>query len=118
VRQIHLNCAGELFVETDSVDNAMTARAGLLLKLIRQRLANHKSEKADAKKQSHFALGWFSGKVSCVAATAVLADHVRDEPEAIDANACLLQHPTEGVDDKFLVIIDDLLTKAEGCYLH
>jgi hypothetical protein len=34
-------------VEFESVDEAMKARADLLEKLIRQRLANHKSEKVD-----------------------------------------------------------------------
>ena len=42
---------------------------------------------------------------------------MRDDPDTIDENACLLQYPTEGVDNKFLVIVDDLL-KAEGCYLY
>ena len=35
----------------------------------------------------------------------------------LSTNACLLQYPVEWVDNKFLVIIDDLL-KAEGCHLH
>jgi hypothetical protein len=117
VRQIHLNCVGGVFLETESVDDAMTARADLLAKLIRQRLVNHKSKKVDANKQSHFTLEWFSGNVSCFAAISVLANHVRDEPDTIDENACLLQHPTEGVGNKFMVIIEDLL-KAEGCYLY
>ena len=57
VEQVHLNCVGGLFVEKDLVDDAITARADLLAMLIRQRLANHKSEKVDANKQSHFTLG-------------------------------------------------------------
>jgi hypothetical protein len=59
----------------------------------------------------------YSGNLSLVAAIAVLANNVRNEPDTIDENACLLQYPTEGVDNKFLVIVDDLL-KAEECYLH
>ena len=47
----------------------------------------------------------------------MLANHVRDKPDTIDENACLLQHPTQGVDNKFLVIVNDML-KAEGCYLY
>ena len=70
----------KMFFETDLVDDAMIARADLLAMLLRHRLANHKSEKMDANKQSHFTLGWFLGNVSCVAAIAVLANHVRDEP--------------------------------------
>jgi hypothetical protein len=62
-------------------------------------------------------LGWFSGNLSRVAAIAVLANQVRNEPDTIDENACLLQYPTEGVDNKLLVIVNDLL-KAEGCYLY
>jgi hypothetical protein len=108
VEQVHLHCIGGYFVEMEPVDDAMKTRADLLAKLIQQRLANHKSEKVDANKQSHFTLGWFSGNLSCVAAIAVLANHVRNEPDTIDGNACLLQYPTEGVDDKFLVIVDDL----------
>jgi hypothetical protein len=114
VRQIRVNCAGGLFMETEAVDNAMMARADVLGKLIRQRLANHKAKKVDASKQSHFALGWFSGNVSCVAAIVVLANHTRAEPNSVDENACLLQHPTEGVANKFMVIETDPL-KAEGC---
>jgi hypothetical protein len=117
VEQVHVNCVGGSFVEMESVDDAMKTRADLLAKLIRQRLANHKSEKVDANKQSHFTLGWFSDNVSRVAAIAVLANHVRAEPDTIDGNACLLQYPTQGVDNKFLVIVNDLL-KAEGCYLY
>jgi hypothetical protein len=71
----------------------------------------------DASKQSHFALGWFSGNVSRVAAIAVLANHVRAEPDSVDKNACLLQHLTEGAANKFMVIETDLL-KAEGRHLH
>jgi hypothetical protein len=63
-------------VETESVDDAMTARADVLAKLIRKMLANHKAKELDANKQSHFTLGWF----------AVLANYVRDEPDAIDEN--------------------------------
>jgi hypothetical protein len=62
-------------------------------------------------------LGFFSGNLSRIAAIAVLANHVRNEPDIIDENACLLQYPTEGGDNKFLVIVDDLL-KTEGCYLY
>jgi hypothetical protein len=47
----------------------------------------------------------------------VLADHGRDEPDTVDENACLLQYPTEGVSNKFMMIVHDLL-KAEGCYLY
>jgi hypothetical protein len=61
-------------------------------------------------------LGWFSDNISCIAAVAVLANHVRNQPYTIDKNACLLHYPTKGVDNKFLVIVDELL-KAEGCYL-
>jgi hypothetical protein len=78
-----------------------------------KRLANHKTEKADANKQSHFAVLMNLDNVSHVAAIAVLAQCVKIEPDAIDENACLLQHPTEGVGDKFMVIVDELL-KAEG----
>jgi hypothetical protein len=100
-------------VEAESVNDAMKARADLLAKLIQQRLANHESEKVDANKQSHFTLGWFLDNVSCVAVIAMLAQHVRDEPDTIGGNACLLlQHPTEDLGDTFMVI-DDLL-KAEG----
>ena len=73
-----------------SVDDAMTAEADLLARLIRQRLANHKSKKVDANKQSHFTLGWISSNVSRVAAIAVLANNARDEADDIDENACLL----------------------------
>ena len=47
----------------------------------------------------------------------MLANHVRDEPDDIDEIACLLQHPTEGVGNKFIGIVHDLLT-AEGCNLY
>ena len=62
-------------------------------------------------------LGWLWTDVSRVAAIALLVNHVRDEPVDIDENACLLQHPTEGVDNKFTVIVHGLL-KAEGCFLY
>jgi hypothetical protein len=117
VEQVQPNCVGGTFVEFESVDDAMKARADLLAKLIRQRLVDHMSQKVDANKQSHFTLGWFSGNISYVAAIAVLTNHVRDEPDTIDKNACLLQHPTEGVGNKFSMISHDML-KAEGCYLH
>jgi hypothetical protein len=91
VEQVNVHCVGGSFVEMESVDDAMKTRADLLAKLIWQRLANHKSEKVDANKQSHFTLGWFSGNLSRVAAIAVLANHVRNEPDTIDENACLLQ---------------------------
>jgi hypothetical protein len=56
--QVHVHCVGGSFVEMELVDDdAMKTRADLLAKLIRQRLANHKSEKVDANKQSHFTLG-------------------------------------------------------------
>ena len=73
-----------------SVDDTMTARADFLAKLIRQRLANHKSKKVDANKQSHFTLGWISSNVSRVAAIAVLTNNARDEPDDIDENAKIL----------------------------
>jgi hypothetical protein len=117
IEKVHLHCVGGSFVEAESVNDAMKARADLLAKLMRQRLANHKSEKVDANKQSHFTLGWFSENISRVAAIAVLAQHVRDEPDTIDENACLLRHATEGVGNQFMVIVDELL-KAEGCYLY
>jgi hypothetical protein len=79
-----------------------------------KRLANHKTEEADANKQSHFTIKMNSDNASRVAATAVLAQCVEREPDTVDENACLLQHPTEGVGDKFMVIVDELL-KAEGC---
>jgi hypothetical protein len=97
VEQVHVHCVGGSFVEMESVDDAMKTTADLLAKLIQQRLANHKSEKVDANKQPHFTLGWFSGNLSRLAAIAVLANHVRNEPDTIDENACLSQYPTKGV---------------------
>ena len=47
VEQVHMHCVGGSFVEMESVDDAMKARADLLAKLIRQRLANHNSEKVN-----------------------------------------------------------------------
>jgi hypothetical protein len=118
VRQVHLNCVGGIFVDAEAVGEVMKERADLMAKLLRQRLAKHKSKKVDANKQSHYTLEWFSENVSRVAAIAVLANHVRDEPDTMDENACLLRHPTEGGGNKFMKIVQDLLFKAEGCYLY
>lgn len=68
-------------METEAVDDAMKERVDLLAKLFKQRLANHKSKKVDANKQSHFMLGWFSYNVSCVTAIVVIARHLRNKPD-------------------------------------
>jgi hypothetical protein len=41
----------------ESVDDAVRTRADLLAKPIHQKLANHRNEKVDANKQSHYTLG-------------------------------------------------------------
>jgi hypothetical protein len=83
VQQVHVHCLGGSFVEMELVDDVMKTRADLLAKLIRQRLANHRSKKVDANKQLHFTFGWFSGNLSWVVAIAVLANHVRNKPDTI-----------------------------------